>query len=731
VFDLESRQLISALSGHTSEVRQAVFDGTGARIASSTSDGTVKIWDVPTGRDLGTMPRYWNSVEHLAISRAGNRVAVSDRNGALWFWDVGSGRSRSIKQGKDLITCIAFSLDGQRVVSGGADRKLRVWDAEKGSLVLTSGPEASDILSVAFSPDETKVLAGLDVGTVQIRDVATGAPVGNLIGSAVSGEFLLHQIAFTPDATRILTAGPRSIRIWDAANYSNATVLPGEDKVPTAFAVSSDHRLVATGDYSLHWWDTHSRSLSAEPAPGSFIESLAFSPDSRFLAAGLANGTIRVYDVKTRAPVATLSGHHGRVTKVLFSPDGRTIVSSSADRTVRVWRRDSHATVTLIEFNDPVNSIALSPDGRRLATGSGDVSLLRPNHAPTLRIWDPATGRIVLDIDTRVAGRREAALFPLRQMNQEFRGAMSVEFSSDGSRILTVENLSPSVCTWDAFSGSLVQTFQATDVATFLPGGNRIIANVGGHLEIIDPESAEPVLSLQESFRPASARAVYPFRQLAISRDGATLVARQALGPVRLLDATPSYELEAVPDVEALYEHFGFSNEVIKSILSNKRLSGGIRDAALRITESLKDGFPGAHERASWSIVKSPGHQTATYREALEHAKAACALAPWNPGFFTTLGAAQYRVGRYEEALLSLLRSSRMSGSASISNLAFTAMAHCHLGHRQEALSTFRALQSATGKLESDRTRIEGNADELAALVREAESVVTKAPNQY
>jgi hypothetical protein len=71
-----------------------------------------------------------------------------------------------------------------------------------------------------------------------------------------------------------------------------------------------------------------------------------------------------------------------------------------------------------------------------------------------------------------------------------------------------------------------------------------------------------------------------------------------------------------------------------------------------------------------------------------------------------------------------------MSGSFNISDLALMAMAHCRLGHRQEGLSTLRELRSAIGKREADRAIIEGNADELEGLVRDAESVVMRFANQ-
>jgi WD40 repeat protein len=566
-------------------------------------------------------------------------------------------------------------------------------------------------------------LAGIGEGTVQIRDSASGAPVGSLFGESLPGRSAVYQIAFTQDGSRILTGSPQSIHIWDPVNYSGMTQMdapPGKNEFTYGLAVTPDHQLIATGGQYLTWWDTRTKTSSADPVADGEIQSLAFSPDSRLLAAGLLDGAIRVYDVATRTPAFTLLGHHGRVTKVLFSPDGATIVSSSADRTVRTWRRDTHAMVTLIEFNDPVNSIALSPDGRRLVTGSGDLSALRPNRWPTVRVWDPATGRILLDIDTRVAGKEIPS--PFAKVEAAVRGVSSVTFSPDGGRILTVENIGVNVRTWDSFSGSLLRTFKAAGPAAFLPGGNRIVAGARGHLAILDTESTDLVLSLRHD--------LFPFTEFAISADGAVLVEKPARGPIRLWDATASDETEAWSTVELLYSRLGFSNEVMESIRSDRRTSAGFKNTALRVAQAVKDGFPEAHRRASWSIAKSPGQSAVAYRRALEHAKAACVLAPWSPRVFAALGAAQYRVGLYEEAVLSLRQSNRMSGSFNIPDLAFMAMAQWRLGQRQEGLSTLHELRSAIGKREADRAIVEGNADELDAFVREAESVVTRFVKQ-
>jgi WD40 repeat protein len=674
---------------------------------------------VSSGRNLVTIPADPGSVESLAISRGGGRIAAGGSKGAAWIWDAGSGQARPLATGEN-VTCIAFSPDGERVAFGGADRKLRVWDAQNRTLRLSAPTENGEVLSVSFSPDGARVLAGILGGVVQIRDAATGAAAGTLVGHApLLGLPGVRQIAFTPDGTRILTAGDDSVRIWDAANFSGAAVLKTSraETFITAMAASPDHRLVLAIDHSLHWFDSRTGSEIATVDSGP-VSALAFSRDARLLAAGLLNGAIRVYDAATRTLVFTLTGHHARVSQVLFSPSGKQIVSSSLDKTVRLWGTDSRAMTNLIELSDQVNSIALSPDGSRLATGSGDLSFLHPHHGPTVRIWDAATGRIILDIDTSAGTKTSTAMLPQTQ-NEQLSGVSSVEFSPDCARILTVENLNPSVRIWDASSGALLRSFRLSGPAAFLSGGNRIVALAAGHLAVADASSGEPLLSLEhETTR---------FPPMYLIVDGNTLVVQDWRGPIRRWDATPSDEPEAVAYVQMLYNRFGFFDAVTASIRSNRTLSPSMTQTSLRLASALRDSFPEGHNRASWSIVHRPDASPPAYRQALEHAETACRLAPWNPDHFDTLGAARYRAGLYADAVDPLSQARRMRGSASVSNLAFTAMAQLHLGLRQEASATLRELQSEMSRLQSDDARIEGNTEDLSALVREAESVVSPA----
>jgi WD40 repeat protein len=110
------------------------------------------------------------------------------------------------------------------------------------------------------------------------------------------------------------------------------------------------------------------------------VRSVAFSPDSKRLASGRHDGTIRLWDTVTGTELLTLKGHSGEVFSVAFSPDSKRLASGSLDATIKLWDTvTGKELLTLKGHSIFVTSIAFSPDGKRLASGSGDE---------TIKIWD-------------------------------------------------------------------------------------------------------------------------------------------------------------------------------------------------------------------------------------------------------------------------------------------------------------------------------------------------------
>jgi WD40 repeat protein len=719
-FDLESRQLVTQFNGHKSQTLLAIFDDTGTRIASGAEDGTASVWDAQSGKGFGTMPSAGEPIQHLAISRGGSRIAAAGGKRAVWVWDVGSAHARRL-EASGRVTAMALSPDGSRVIAAGDDARMRIWNAQTGELLADVESEDGHVLSVAVSPDVTKIFSGLVGGAVEVRDLATGVVVGFMLGHAVNGGAGVRHIGFTPDGSRVLTHDLSTVRVWDASSYSSKKLLSGDDEMSFGVRpaiIPRDH-LVIAGGRSLRWLDTRSGAEVAKYSGA--VSHIALSPDSSRVAAGLYSGEIQLYDAQSQAPLLTLRGDHHHLGGLVFSTDGKLVFSAS-EKTVRVWRVDSRSIVNSIGMDDLVSCIALSPDGRRLAVGTATGQPTGPRSArgPSVRVFDATTLRSLLAIDTRVALAADMSPVDSRPL-WDFRSVTSVEFSPGGERLLVAENVPPNVTLWDTRSGTYLGSRRSLTRAVFLPEGNRILGLARDHLVVMDAKSGEQLLS----FRDVSD----PLATLAVSADGGFLAEQTMRGSVRIWDVSSTHEPETWGYVHSLYLLLGFVDRVIAAIKSDASLRSDVREAALRLAGQLRDDYPGAHDRASFMLARKPGLPASDYREALRHSEAACQLAPWNPTYWNTLGIARYRAGLYADALKSLAEARRIRGSAAVSNLAFTAMAQYSLGRLEEAQATARELRSRILREKEDPARVEGNWEELMVLVREVESLGLRGSN--
>ena len=171
------------------------------------------------------------------------------------------------------------------------------------------------------------------------------------------------------------------IQIWYGGRTHKATLTGHKDTI-TSIAFNRDSRTLASGswDHTVRLWDiiseTHIITLTGHT---DWVNAVAFSPDGRTLASGSRDTTIYLWDASTGLHKATLMGHTDSVASVAFSPDGRTLASGGGyeDASVRLWDVDTSThKMTLTGHTRSVLSVAFSPDGHTLATGSSDGTVL-------------------------------------------------------------------------------------------------------------------------------------------------------------------------------------------------------------------------------------------------------------------------------------------------------------------------------------------------------------------
>jgi sugar lactone lactonase YvrE len=156
-------------------------DGVTAAVggASDPSRGLIRLWDLQKGTEILALPVYQHVITSLAFSPDGKRLVSGGSDRTLRLWEVATGKEIFARKEQQLtITAVAFSPDGDLVASGtGADRPLfpeqvRLWDVESGQEIDHLSTNSSSVTSLAFSRDGSRLASGLRNSSVLIWDVA-------------------------------------------------------------------------------------------------------------------------------------------------------------------------------------------------------------------------------------------------------------------------------------------------------------------------------------------------------------------------------------------------------------------------------------------------------------------------------------------------------------------------------------------------------------------------------
>ncbi|MBE3559997.1 MAG: serine/threonine protein kinase [Ktedonobacteraceae bacterium] len=293
--------------------------------------------NVPFGFTFQVYRGHTDVVNAVAWSSDGNYIVSGGRDKIVHLWNANTSQTLlTYKKHDDIVSTVAWSPDTKYIASGGFDRTVQIWDRNGQNMALDQ--YKAIVFSVSWSSSGNRIVLAGQGGEVQIYE----APQGKNVSHYSMRSNYTYVVAWSPDGTKIAAGNGGSneqVQVWDVVNGRKVASYTGHVGPVYALAWSPDGKLIASGGYDkkVHLWKADSGERVREYADHKdVVHAIAWSDD--YIASGSDDGAIKIWTASNGIILHKYSEHHDSVKALVWSPDGMRVASASADKTVRIWQ---------------------------------------------------------------------------------------------------------------------------------------------------------------------------------------------------------------------------------------------------------------------------------------------------------------------------------------------------------------------------------------------------------